>query len=66
MKLKPGLVGGHCISIDPYYLMHKSKMSGYTPKIMQTEMKLNDEMGNWVVDNFLEFVENLFNNGRPT
>jgi UDP-N-acetyl-D-galactosamine dehydrogenase len=58
MKLKPGLVGGHCISIDPYYLMHKSKMSGYTPKIMQTARKLNDEMGNWVVDNFLDFVEN--------
>ena len=58
MKLKPGLVGGHCISIDPYYLMHKSKMSGYTPKIMQAARKLNDEMGNWVVDNFLDFVEN--------
>jgi UDP-N-acetyl-D-galactosamine dehydrogenase len=58
MKLKPGLVGGHCISIDPYYLMHKSKMSGYTPKIMQAARKLNDEMGHWVVDNFLDFVKN--------
>ena len=58
MKLKPGLVGGHCISIDPYYLMHKSKMSGYTPNIMLTARKLNDEMGDWVVDNFLDFVKN--------
>jgi UDP-N-acetyl-D-galactosamine dehydrogenase len=58
MKLKPGLVGGHCISIDPYYLMHKSKMSGHTPKIMQAARKLNDEMGHWVVDNFLDFVKN--------
>jgi UDP-N-acetyl-D-galactosamine dehydrogenase len=58
MKLKPGLVGGHCISIDPYYLMHKSKMSGYTPKIMQAARKLNDEMGHWVVDNFVDFVKN--------
>jgi UDP-N-acetyl-D-galactosamine dehydrogenase len=58
MKLKPGLVGGHCISIDPYYLMHKSKMSGYTPKIMQTARKLNDEMANWVLDNFLGFIKN--------
>ena len=58
MKLKPGLVGGHCISIDPYYLMHKSKMSGYTPKIMLAARKLNDEMGDWVVDNFLDFVKN--------
>ena len=61
MKLKPGLVGGHCISIDPYYLMHKSKMSGYTPNIMLAARKLNDEMVDWVVDNFLQFSkrENL-------
>ena len=58
MKLTPGLVGGHCISIDPYYLMHKSKMSGYTPNIMSAARKLNDEMGDWVVDNFLNFVKN--------
>ena len=58
MKLTPGLVGGHCISIDPYYLMHKSKMSGYTPNIMSAARKLNDEMGDWVVDNFLEFTKN--------
>ena len=58
MKLTPGLVGGHCISIDPYYLMHKSKMSGYTPNIMLAARKLNDEMGDWVVDNFLEFTKN--------
>jgi UDP-N-acetyl-D-galactosamine dehydrogenase len=58
MNLSPGLVGGHCISIDPYYLMHKSKMSGYTPNIMLAARKLNDEMGDWVVDNFLEFTKN--------
>jgi UDP-N-acetyl-D-galactosamine dehydrogenase len=58
MKLTPGLVGGHCISIDPYYLMHKSKMSGYTPNIMSAARKLNDEMGDWVVNNFLDFVKN--------
>ena len=58
MKLTPGLVGGHCISIDPYYLMHKSKMSGYTPNIMLAARKINDEMGDWVVDNFLEFTKN--------
>ena len=55
MKLTPGLVGGHCISIDPYYLMHKSEMSGYTPNIMQASRKINDEMSNWVVEKFLEF-----------
>ena len=58
MKLTPGLVGGHCISIDPYYLMHKSKMSGYTPDMMQTARKINDEMGVWVKKNFLKFAIN--------
>jgi UDP-N-acetyl-D-galactosamine dehydrogenase len=55
MKLTPGMVGGHCISIDPYYLMHKSAMSGYTPNIMRASRKINDEMSHWVVEKFLEF-----------
>ena len=57
MKLNPGLVGGHCISIDPYYLMHKSEISGYKPNIMHAARKLNDEMGQWVVKSFLDFLE---------
>jgi UDP-N-acetyl-D-galactosamine dehydrogenase len=55
MKLTPGMVGGHCISIDPYYLMHKSEMSGYVPNIMRASRKINDDMSNWVVEQFLEF-----------
>ena len=55
MKLTPGMVGGHCISIDPYYLMHKSEISGYTPKIMRAARKINDEMSIWAVKKFLEF-----------
>jgi UDP-N-acetyl-D-galactosamine dehydrogenase len=62
MKLTPGLVGGHCISIDPYYLMHKSEVSGYVPNIMKAARKINDEMGNWVVENFIQFAnENSIN-----
>ena len=57
MKLTPGLVGGHCISIDPYYLMHKSEISGYAPNIMRASRKINDEMSIWVVRKFLEFAE---------
>jgi UDP-N-acetyl-D-galactosamine dehydrogenase len=57
MKLTPGLVGGHCISIDPYYLMHKSEISGYVPNIMRSARKINDEMGNWVVENFIKYSE---------
>lgn len=62
MKLTPGLVGGHCISIDPYYLMHKSEVSGYVPNIMRSARKINDEMGDWVVENFIKFSkENSIN-----
>ena len=62
MKLTPGLVGGHCISIDPYYLMHKSEMSGYTQNIMMSARKVNDEMGNWVLENFIKYTkENSIN-----
>ena len=55
MKLTPGMVGGHCISIDPYYLMHKSEISGYIPNIMRASRKINDEMSTWVLEKFLEF-----------
>ena len=57
MKLMPGMVGGHCISIDPYYLMHKSIMSGYTPNIMSAARKVNDEMHNWVLQDFLKYIQ---------
>ena len=65
MKLTPGLVGGHCISIDPYYLMHKSEISGYVPNVMRAARKINDEMGNWVVENFIKFAdENSINHHK--
>jgi len=57
MKLKPGLVGGHCISIDPYYLMHKSKMSGYSPDLMIKARQINEGMGEWVTSHFLKFIQ---------
>jgi len=57
MKLTPGLVGGHCISIDPYYLMHKSKISGYSPDLMIRARQINEEMGKWVVESFLKFIQ---------
>ena len=57
MKLTPGMVGGHCISIDPYYLMHKSKMSGYDPEVMRASRKVNDEMYKWVAKAFLNFAK---------
>ena len=59
MKLTPGMVGGHCISIDPYYLMHKSKISGYTPKLMSLARKINDEMHEWVLKDFMRYMDKL-------
>ncbi len=66
MKLTPGMVGGHCISIDPYYLMHKSEMSGYRPNLMRTARKINDEMHNWVLKNFIGHMESLSINLEST
>jgi len=59
MKLKPGLVGGHCISIDPYYLMHKSKMLGYSPDIMMKAREINEGMADWVVSNFMNYIKKI-------
>lgn len=44
LKFSPGLVGGHCISVDPYYLTHKSQMNGYHPDVILSSRKLNDHM----------------------
>ena len=59
MKLTPGMVGGHCISIDPYYLMHKSKISGYTPKLMSSARKINDQMHEWVLKDFIRYMNKM-------
>ena len=59
MRLTPGLVGGHCISIDPYYLMHKSEISGYIPKLMSSARKINDEMHAWVLKDFMRHMNKM-------
>ena len=59
MKLSPGMVGGHCISIDPYYLMHKSKISGYTPKLMSSAREINDQMHEWVLKDFIRYMDQM-------
>ena len=48
LPFKPGLVGGHCIGVDPYYLTYKAKNIGYKPKIILAGRELNDNMGNYV------------------
>ena len=48
LNFRPGLVGGHCIGVDPYYLTHKSKALGYTPEIILSGRRLNDRMGKYI------------------
>lgn len=50
IKLSPGLVGGHCISVDPYYLIQKAQVYGVLPRIMHSARRLNDGMGAYVAN----------------
>ena len=54
----PGLVGGHCIGVDPYYLTHKAQTVGYNPEIILAGRKLNDNMGSHIVSQLLKEMEN--------
>jgi len=49
LPFRPGLVGGHCIGVDPYYLTHKAQAYGYHPEIILAGRRLNDSMGAYVV-----------------
>ena len=50
IRLSPGLVGGHCISVDPYYLIQKAQVYGVLPRVMYNARRLNDGMGNYVAE----------------
>jgi UDP-N-acetyl-D-galactosamine dehydrogenase len=56
LNFKPGLVGGHCISIDPYYLTHKAKEIGYHPEIILAGRRLNDNMGIYVANQVIKLM----------
>ena len=49
LPFRPGLVGGHCIGVDPYYLTYKSEQLGYYPEVVLAGRRINDGMGEWVV-----------------
>ncbi len=53
IPFKPGLVGGHCIGVDPYYLTFKSQCVGYSPEVVLAGRKINDGMAKWVVDQLI-------------
>lgn len=56
IKLKPGLVGGHCISVDPYYLIQKAQVYGVLPRIMFAARRLNDGMGDYVANQTIKLM----------
>ena len=56
IKLSPGLVGGHCISVDPYYLIQKAQVYGVLPRVMFAARRLNDGMGNYVAEQTIKYM----------
>jgi len=56
LKFKPGLVGGHCIGVDPYYLTHKAQELGYNPEIILAGRRLNDNMGIYVANQVIKLM----------
>ena len=62
LDFKPGLVGGHCIGIDPYYLTYKAKSLGYYPKVVLAGREINDSVSKWVVE---QMVINLVKKNIP-
>ena len=53
LPFRPGLVGGHCIGIDPYYLAHQSKVVGYTPELLLSARKINEALPHFIVKDIL-------------
>ncbi len=53
IKFKPGLVGGHCIGVDPYYLTYKSELLGYSPEMVLAGRRINDGMAKWIAEQII-------------
>src|SRR5699024_376469 len=56
LKYKPGLVGGHCIGVDPYYLAQKAKSLGYHPEVILSGRRVNDSIGRFVADKVIKLM----------
>ena len=61
LPFRPGLVGGHCIGVDPYYLTHKAEMLGYHPEVILAGRRINDDMGKFIAE---QTVKELIRNGH--
>lgn len=56
LKFKPGLVGGHCIGVDPYYMMHKAESLGYFPAVIGAGRRINDNMGIFIANKVIKLM----------
>lgn len=56
LPFRPGLVGGHCIGVDPYYLTHKAQAIGYNPEVILSGRRINDGMGEYVVSQLIKLL----------
>ena len=61
LPFKPGLVGGHCIGVDPHYLAYKAIQVGYTPKVILSGREVNDQMGTWMGEKIIAKLATRFN-----
>jgi UDP-N-acetyl-D-galactosamine dehydrogenase len=62
LPFRPGLVGGHCIGVDPYYLTHKADKVGYHPQVILAGRRINDGMGKFIAE---QTVKHMIRNGSP-
>lgn len=58
LPFKPGLVGGHCIGVDPYYLTYKAQSLGYTPQVILAGRRINDNMGMYIANKVIKLMAN--------
>jgi len=63
LPFRPGLVGGHCIGVDPYYLTHKAEELGYVPQVILAGRRINDGMGKYIVESLVKLL--IQNNVNP-
>ena len=56
LKFQPGLVGGHCIGVDPYYMLHKAEQLGYSPALIGSGKRINDNMGSFVANKVIKLM----------
>ena len=57
LNFKPGLVGGHCIGVDPYYLTYISKLNNYNPRIISSGRNVNDKMSNYIYSKLIKKIK---------